>query len=114
VLIRRFSDAKAYEAPNHRCIVTLRLQGFEANGPINQWVGYSQYLPGGGGGPDSSPFEKVYVVLEGRMTVIVGGREIVLGSMDSCTIAPNEAREVINRDNHVCKMLVVMPYQPAA
>ena len=30
-------------------------------------------LPGGGAGPDSTPFEKVYVVLEGQMTVIIGG-----------------------------------------
>ena len=51
----------------------LRLQGFEPGGPTNQWVGYSQFLPGGGAGPDSTPFEKVYVVLEGHMTVIVGG-----------------------------------------
>ena len=114
MLIKRFSDAKAYEAPNHRKVVTLRLQGFEPGGPTNQWVVYSQYLPGGGAGPDSSPFEKVYVVLEGRMTVIVGGEETVLGPMDSCTIAPNETREVVNRDNHVCKMLVVMPYPPSA
>ncbi len=27
-------------------------------------------------------------------------------------IAPNEVREVVNRSNHVCKMLVVIPYPP--
>ncbi len=114
MLAKKFSDAKPYDAVNHRGNLGVRLQGFEPGGPTNQWVGYSQYLPGGGAGPDSSPFEKVYVVLEGHLTVIVSGAEMVVGPMDSCTIAPNEIREVINRENHVCKMLVVMPYPPAA
>ena len=110
--VKRFQDAKPYEAPNHRGGVGLRLQGFELGGPTNQWVGLSQFLPGGGAGPDSTPFEKVYVVLEGEMTVIVDGKETVLKPMDSCTIAPNEVREIVNRANHVCKMLVVIPYPP--
>jgi mannose-6-phosphate isomerase-like protein (cupin superfamily) len=112
MLVKRFQDAKAYEAPNHRGVVGLRLQGFEEGGPRNQWVGCSQFLPGGGAGPDSTPFEKVYVVLEGELTVIVDGKEVVLRAMDSCTIAPGEVREIINRTNHVCKTLVVIPYPP--
>ena len=63
---------------------------------------------------NSTPFEKVYVVLDGAMTVIVGGQETVLGPMDSCTIAPGEVRELVNRANDVCKMLVVIPYPPGA
>ncbi|AXS42165.1 cupin domain-containing protein [Breoghania sp. L-A4] len=109
---KRFADAQPYDAPNHRDVVGLRLQGFEDGGPENQWVGLSQFLPGGGAGPDSTPFEKVYVVLDGEMTVIVGGRETVLGTYDSCTIAPGEVREIINRQNTVCTMLVVIPYPP--
>jgi quercetin dioxygenase-like cupin family protein len=114
MLVRRFHEARSYEAPNHRGVFGLRLQGFEPGGPTNQWVGYSQFLPGGGAGPDSTPFEKVYVVLEGEMTVIIDGQETVLKAMDSCTIAPNEVREIVNRSNHVCKMLVVIPYPPGA
>jgi quercetin dioxygenase-like cupin family protein len=114
MFVKRFAEAKPYDAPNHRGVVGLRLQGFEAGGPTNQWVGYSQFLPSGGAGPDSTPFEKVYVVLAGHMTVIVDEKETVLGPMDSCTIAPNEVRELINRDNEVCKMLVVIPYPPGA
>jgi quercetin dioxygenase-like cupin family protein len=110
--LKRFADAKPYEAPNHRGVVGLRLQGFEPGGPTNQWVGLSQFLPGGGAGPDSTPFEKVYVVLDGEMTVIVDGRETVLGRYDSCTIAPGEVREIVNRRNDVCIMMVVIPYPP--
>lgn len=114
MLVKRFQDAEPYEAPNHRDVVGLRLQGFEEGGPTNQWVGLSQFLPGGGAGPDSTPFEKVYVVLEGEMTVMVGESETVLGKYDSCTIAPDEVRTIENRSNHVCTMLVVIPYPPKA
>jgi len=63
--LKRFADAETYDAPNHWGVTGLRLQGFEDGGPENQWIGFSQFLPGGGAGPDSTPFEKVYVVLEG-------------------------------------------------
>jgi uncharacterized cupin superfamily protein len=110
--VKRFAEAKAYDAPGHRGVASFRLQGFEEQGPKNQWVGYSQILPGGGAGPDASPFEKIYVVLEGELTLITDGVETVLRPMDSCTIWPNETREMINRSNHVCKTIVVIPYPP--
>ena len=110
MLIKRFEDARAYEAPNHRGTVGLRLQGFEDGGPENQWIGFSQFLPGGGAGPDATPFEKVYVVLEGEMTLHCAGRTEVLRAMDSCCIPPGQERRIENRSNHVCKMLVVIPY----
>ena len=100
--LKRFEDAEPYQAPNHFGVVGLRLQGFEQGGPENQWVGLSQFLPGGGAGPDSTPFEKVYVVLDGEMTVIIDGEETVLGRYDSCTIAPGEVRKIENRRNDVC------------
>lgn len=114
MLLKRFEDAETYEAPNHFGVTGLRLQGFEEGGPENQWIGLSQFLPNGGAGPDSTPFEKVYVVLDGEMTVIVDGEETVLKKYDSCTIAPNEVRKIENRSNLVCTMLVVIPYPPEA
>lgn len=110
MLIKRFEDAETYDAPNHWGVTGLRLQGFEDGGPENQWVGFSQFLPGGGAGPDSTPFEKVYVVLEGEMTIEWDGQREVLGPMDSCTIPPEQERRIENASNHVCKMLVVIPY----
>ena len=110
--LKRFKDAQPYDAPNHHGCHGLRLQGFEEGGPTNQWIGFSQFLPGGGAGPDATPFEKVYVVLEGEMTVVVDGTETVLGAMDSCTIAPGELRTIENRSNLTCKMLVVIPFPP--
>lgn len=110
MLIKRFTDAESYEAPNHWGVVGLRLQGFEDGGPENQWVGFSQFLPGGGAGPDSTPFEKVYVVLEGEMTVTVNGKDSTLGAMDSCTIPADEERTIKNNTNDIVKMIVVIPY----
>lgn len=114
MLLKRFEDAETYDAPNHFGVTGLRLQGFEKGGPENQWIGLSQFLPNGGAGPDSTPFEKVYVVLDGEMTVIIDDEETVLKKYDSCTIAPNEVRKVENRSNLVCTMLVVIPYPPEA
>ncbi len=105
MLVKRFAEAVTYDAPNRRGVVGLGLQGFEAGGPVNEWVGFSQFLPGGGAGPEATPFEKVYGVLEGAMTVLVGRDEVVLAALDSCTIGPGEVPGVVNRSNHVCKML---------
>ena len=68
--------------------------------------------PGGGAGPDASPPEKVYYVLAGELTVIVDGKETVLKANDSCVIEPNENREIINRSNDVCTILVAVAPGP--
>ncbi len=110
--LKRYEDAKPYDAVNHHGVVGLRLQGFEPNGPKNQWVGLSHILPGGGAGPDSTPFEKIYVVIEGELTVIIDGVETVMHRFDSCTIAPNEVRQIVNRSNDPCSIIVCIPYPP--
>ncbi|MFV0334452.1 MAG: cupin domain-containing protein [Tropicimonas sp.] len=112
--LKRFADARPYDAPNHFGCFGLRLQGFEEHGPRNQWIGFSQFLPGGGAGPDATPFEKVYVMIEGEMTLIIDGRETTLGPLDSCTIPPGEVRTLENRTNMTAKMMVVIPYPPEA
>ena len=110
--VKRFSDAKTYEAPNHRDFTGLRLFGAEAGGSKSLIVGISHFLPGGGAGPDASPPEKVYFVLTGELTLIVDGKETVLKKHDSCFIGPNEHREIINRGNDVCSILVAFAPAP--
>jgi mannose-6-phosphate isomerase-like protein (cupin superfamily) len=114
MLVRRFNEAKAYEAPNHRNYTSLRLFGADAGGPSGFVVGLSHFLPGGGAGPDASPTEKVYVILAGELTVIADGRETVLKANDSCFIGANESREIINRGNDVVTMLVAVSAAKAA
>jgi quercetin dioxygenase-like cupin family protein len=109
--VRRFSEAKTYEAPNHRLYSSMRLIGPE-DGATKFVVGLSHFLPGGGAGPDASPTEKVYTILSGELTVIVGGKETVLKEIDSCFIAADEQREIINRGNDVVTMLVAVSTPP--
>lgn len=111
--VKRFADAKPYEAPNHRAYSSLRLFGAEAGGTKGLVFGISHFLPGGGAGPDASPPEKVYLVLSGELTVIVNGQETVLKALDSCVIEPNETREIINRGNEVCTIAVAVAMPPA-
>ncbi|MFL6947545.1 MAG: cupin domain-containing protein [Xanthobacteraceae bacterium] len=112
MLVKRFKEAKPYEAPNHRNYSSLRLFGAEAGGPEQFVMGLSHFLPGGGAGPDASPTEKVYVIIAGELTVIVDGKETVLKANDSCFIGPNESREIINRGNDVVTMLVAVSTPP--
>ena len=106
--VKRFKDVKEYHAPNHRACTTLRLFGAEAGGTKNLEVGMTHFLPGGGAGPDASPPEKVYYVLTGELTIIVDGKETVLKQGDSCVIGSNEMREIVNRSNEVCSILVAV------
>jgi mannose-6-phosphate isomerase-like protein (cupin superfamily) len=114
MIVRKFSESKAYEAPNHRDYKSFRVFGAEMGGSQTLVFGISHFLPGGGAGPDASPPEKVYFVLEGELTVIVDGKETVLKQHDSCFIGPNEHREIVNRTNQVCSILVAIAPAPAA
>lgn len=109
--ITRFAEARRYDAPKHYDMRSLRLQGFDASASRFAWTGLSHFLPGGGAEMDTSPLEKIYVVLEGEITVELGdGSTHVLGRLDSCFIPGGEARAIRNDGNVVATMIVVMPY----
>ncbi len=111
--VTRLDAAPAYEAPNHFDMRCLRLQGKEAGPSEQMWMGMSQILPGGRTGLDGSPMEKIYLVLEGQLTVIgeIDGRaeEQQLGPYDSCRFAPGEKRQLLNRTNKPVLVALVMP-----
>ena len=108
MIAKKLSEAKGYEAPNHRACSTLRLFGAEAGVSKKLIVGVSHFLPGGGAGPDASPPEKIYYIMAGELTVIAGGKEIVAKAGDSVYIGPNESREIINRGHDVCTIAVAV------
>ena len=112
--IKRFQSTEPYQAPNHFDCTALRLAGFTPDGPRNFWIGLSHFLPGGRAGPDASPLEKVYVVLAGNLTVRAEGREEVAGAMDTVYIPGGQEREIVNRGNDVCTIIVAMPYPEGA
>ena len=108
--INRLKDVSEYEAPGHFDMKGFRLQGFEASDSENFWVGLSYFLPGGGTTHTATPLEKVYVGVEGELTVVTDEGEEVIRPLASCFLAPNEARSIINRTNKIATILVIMPY----
>jgi quercetin dioxygenase-like cupin family protein len=107
----RFTDAPSYEAPGHDRMTMVRLQGREAGPSDTAWLGISTLEPGGGTTLDASSVEKLYVVLDGRVTVSNGQEEAVLHRWDSCRIAPGEGRKLFNATDKPAAILLVMPLQ---
>ncbi len=108
--VKRLDDAQPYEAPKHFDMRGLRLHGFEASPAENFWVGLSCFLPGGGAESDATPLEKVYMVLDGMVTVATDDGDTELGPLDSCYLSAGERRSIVNNTNRPASMLVVMPY----
>lgn len=108
--IVRLAEATAYVAPKHYDMRSLRLQGLEASSADFGWAGLSYFLPGGGAEMDTGALGKIYIVLDGEITIELGTRDKhVLQKLDSCFIPAGEAREIRNISNTVATMLVVMP-----
>lgn len=107
---RSLSDVKPYVAPGHFDMVALKLHGVEESGATKFWMGMSHFLPGGGAeyAYEDSPTEKIYIVLEGEITVKSKTETIVLKKHDSIFIPPFEGREIINETNMPTTMLVVV------
>ena len=109
--VTRFAAARRYDAPKHFDMRSLRLQGFDITAAQFAWVGLSHFLPAGGAEMDAGALEKIYVVLEGEITIELGdGTVHILRKLDSCHIPPGEARAVRNDGNGVATMLVIMPH----
>src|SRR3989304_10041705 len=111
--VMRLNDLKEYQAAKHFKMAAMRLQGKEETGIQKFWVGLSYFLPGGGAewAYEDNPNEKVYIVLDGELTVKNKKEELVLGPMDSLYLAPNEGREIINKANKPVSVLVVVDYK---
>ena len=108
--ITRIRQARPYEAPGHFGMSALRLQGLDATAAEFASVGLSYFLPGGGASLDAGSVEKIYVVVAGEITIEIDGQQAEqLGPLDSCRIAPGEARAVRNERNEVASMLVIVP-----
>jgi quercetin dioxygenase-like cupin family protein len=106
--VTRLADALPYDAPKHHGIAALRLHGGGQSSTERMVVGLSHFLPGGGADESSSEAERVYVVLEGQITVTTEDGPVLLGPMDSCLIRPGETRSVQNATNRPASMLVIV------
>jgi hypothetical protein len=109
----RFADAPAYTAAGHDGMQMLRLQGREAGPTDKVWLGLSTLEPGGGTTLDASAVEKIYVVLDGEITVSNGTDQVRLRRWDSCRVAPHEGRRLQNQTQKPASILLVMPVEAA-
>jgi quercetin dioxygenase-like cupin family protein len=105
----RFTEAPEYSADGHHDMAMLRLQGREAGPSSDLWIGVSVIAPGGGTTLSSSAPEKMYVVLDGALTVSNGEIEAVLQKWDSCRIAPDEKRRLVNTTTSPVTVMLAMP-----
>jgi glyoxylate utilization-related uncharacterized protein len=112
--IVRFDEAPSYDAPGHALMQMVRLQGREAGPTDTVWLGVSTIAPGGGTTLDASGVEKLYVVLDGTVTVSNGQDKVSLHRWDSCRIAPGEGRQLCNDTDKEASILLVMPLPPAS
>jgi quercetin dioxygenase-like cupin family protein len=106
--VTKFDDAQRYETPGHFDMAGLRLQGHPASVTSGITVSLSYFLPAGGAERSGSDTEKIYVVLEGAVTIVTDDGEQTLGRLDSCHLAPGQARSIVNRTNAVATMLVIV------
>lgn len=107
--VTRYSEAKPYEAPEHYDMRCLRLQGKEATTTNSIWIGLSHLLPGGRTSLKDAAVEKIYIVVAGEVMVETVDGAVTLGMLDSCRLAPGEARALVNRTNAPASILLAMP-----
>lgn len=112
--VTRIGDAAPYETVKHYGMSALRLQGFDASPSDAFWVGLSTFLPAGGAESSATQIEKVYIALEGTITIETDAGSVELSALDSIYLAPGERRSIENRTNLPAVMLVVMPYPEQA
>ena len=111
--VTRFNEAKTYQAPNHDNMTCYRLQGKEASPCEQMWMGMSVFEPGGQTGFDASNVEKIYLVVEGEVTVFCETAdgmqsEAVLHPNDSCVFLIGEKRQLKNLSNSIAKVVLIM------
>lgn len=107
--VTRYDLARPYVAPEHYDMCCLRLQGKEATETDRIWIGLSHLLPGGRTSLKAAEVEKIYIVVAGEVTVETPTETVTLGPLDSCRLAPGEARALVNRTNAPASILLAMP-----
>lgn len=106
--VTRFTEAKGYVAANHHGCEAVRLQGVDVSPVTSFWLGVSNFAPGGGADWDTTNAEKVYLVLDGEVTVETEVESVTLHAKDSVFLAANERRRIVNESDTTAVMAVVI------
>ena len=108
--IVRFADAPAYAAANHEAVSARRLQGGKASTANFALVGHSHFPDGAVVPMEAGAFDKIYVVVEGSVTVVQNdGVRHELALLDSIFVPAGEARAMVNDSGAPAAILVVTP-----
>lgn len=106
--VTRFGEAPEYTAPGHVGMRCLRMLGRESGPADFAWMGLSIIEPGGCIAAAASPFEKLYLVLEGELEFRTPGEISTLGKWDACRIEPNEERTIVNLSPSQATVMLAM------
>lgn len=108
--IVRFADAPVYTAAGHDEITARRLQGGEATSAGFVLVGHSRFLPGAIVPMEAAPVGKIYVVVEGAISIDqADGVRHGLRQCDSIFVPAGEARAVVNDSDAPASIIVITP-----
>ena len=108
MIVTLSGEGKSYEAAHHHGCEAVRVQGGEVSPVTSFWMGISNFEPGGGAEWDTTNAEKVYLVLEGEITVETEDESVTLRAKDSVFLAANERRRIINESDSTAVMAVVI------
>ena len=97
-------EGKVYQAAKHSGVFGLQKLTEDETQRIS--VNYSVFLPDGGAELSSSPKERVYYIVSGKMKLTGDGKEHVLEEGDMIYIAPGEERQVVLLGTKACESLV--------
>lgn len=106
--VTRFDEAPEYAAPGHFRTRCLRMLGREAGPADFAWLGVSIIEPGGCIEPARSPYEKLYLVLEGELQFGDGEANDRLTTWDACRFAPDEERTIRNMSDRQATVMLAM------
>jgi quercetin dioxygenase-like cupin family protein len=106
--VTRFSAAPRFSPPNHEGVEAARLQATNF-----ATVAVADWPPGSTATLEAAPIAKIYVIIEGELTVTTAdGTAHRLGVRDSVHIPAGEARAIANDSGAHAAMIVITPAAP--
>jgi glyoxylate utilization-related uncharacterized protein len=100
------AEGVPYDAPGHVGVFGIRK--IAADQAKHFIVNYSYFLPNGGCTMGPAPWERVYYLMSGNMTINGKNEKHELGPGDLIYIAPGEDRDVVVTGGKVAEVLVIM------
>ena len=113
---KNYDELESYRPEGVSGVTCRRFHGKSETGASKFWMGVSEIEPGGGADLecDDHSMEKVYYVLEGKITVTdKNGNQYVVHANESISFPPNEESGLKNEGESVARMLVITDYPDA-